>query len=221
MERMDAAMRGASAVGKVEMKITTPIWERTLGLNFWMSGEDRALVKIVSPAKEAGISSLRVGSNMYYYDPKVERPIKYAAAMMMQPWMGSDFTWDDMMKATSINKDYTHSLAGSVGTGQEQLKRIESVPRPDAPVTWGKIVFFVGEDNLPRKEEFYSERGELIKVLEFSEFREMGGRKFPTVWTMTPLSKEKKNHRTRITYRDMIFDTPIPESTFSLRRLTR
>ena len=31
---------------------------------------------------------------------------------MLQSWMGSDFTNDDLVRASSIVKDYTHELLG-------------------------------------------------------------------------------------------------------------
>ena len=32
--------------------------------------------------------------------------------MMLQSWMGSDFTNDDLVKESSVIKDYTHKLIG-------------------------------------------------------------------------------------------------------------
>ena len=42
---------------------------------------------------------------------------------------------------------------------------MESTPKPDAPVVWGRIVFRVRKaDSLPVREELYDERGALVRV---------------------------------------------------------
>ena len=43
---------------------------------------------------------------MWNYIPSVEKVIKVPPSMMMQSWMGSDFTNDDIVKESSISRDY-------------------------------------------------------------------------------------------------------------------
>ncbi len=219
VERMEVLMRGKTSQGSLVMEITTPNWQRRLTLKFWMSGKDKALVKILSPAKEAGIATLRLGSNMWNYLPRVERTVKMPLSMMMQPWMGSDFTNDDMMKATSFVDDYQHRLVNREKEGEKELWVVESVPKPGVAVVWGKIILKIGDDYLPRREEFYDEKGRVVKLLEFSDLQILGGRKFPTRWKMTTLNK--KGCSTTLSYQKIEFDLPIPEETFSLQSLKR
>jgi len=49
---------------------------------------------------------------MWNWLPSIERMIKIPPSMMLQSWMGSDFTNDDLIKESSIIQDYTHKLLG-------------------------------------------------------------------------------------------------------------
>jgi hypothetical protein len=202
------------------MTVTTPRWERTLALQAWIERPRRSFIRILSPAKEAGIASLRIGPEMWNYLPAVERTIKIPPSMMMQPWMGSDFTNDDLVKESSVVEDYTHRITGSDTVAGAPVYVVESVPKPDAAVVWGRIVFRVRRaDFLPASEEFYDERGTLIRVLTFSDIRELGGRTIPTKWQMRPVAKP--GNVTTMVMKSAIFDVAIAAEVFTQRNLTK
>ena len=120
LDRVERLLWGRTLQGDYEMTIQTPRWQRTLGLRVWMERPGRSFVRILSPAKEAGIGSLRIGAEMWNYLPNVERVIRIPPSMMLQPWMGSDFTNDDLVKESSILDDYTHKVLGTATVdGQE------------------------------------------------------------------------------------------------------
>lgn len=139
--------------------------------------------------------------------------------MMLQPWMGSDFTNDDLVKESSIVNDYTHSLQEQQQDGVA-VYRVEATPKPDAAVVWGKIIYWVRKsDTIPLREEFYSESGELVRVLTFSEERTVGGRMLPTRWQMRPLAKP--GNVTTVRMKDAVFDQPVPAEIFTQRHLQK
>ena len=49
---------------------------------------------------------------MWHYNPEIGKEMKIHPSMMLQSWMGSDFTNDDIVKESSILEDYTHILDG-------------------------------------------------------------------------------------------------------------
>src|SRR3970282_2224608 len=110
LDRVETLLWGRTVQGEYEMTITTPRWQRTLALRAWMERPRRSFIRILAPAKEAGIGSLRIGAEMWNYLPNVERTIKIPPSMMMQPWMGSDFTNDDLVKQSSVVDDYAQRL---------------------------------------------------------------------------------------------------------------
>lgn len=220
LDQVEKLLWGSTLQGDYEMTIATPRWQRTLGLKVWMERPRRSFVRIVSPAKEAGIGSLRIGSEMWNYLPNVERIVKIPPSMMLQPWMGSDFTNDDLVKESSILDDYTHRVLGVVQQDGAEVLQIEAVPKPEAAVVWGRIVYWVRRaDTIPLKQEFFSERGERVRVLSFSDVRKVGGRVLPTRWEMRP--DAKPGNVTTVLLKEAVFNQPVEDEVFSQRNLQR
>lgn len=220
LDRVERLLWGSTVQGEYEMNITTPRWQRTLGLRVWMERPRRSFIRILSPAKEAGIGSLRIGNEMWNYLPNVERVIKIPPSMMLQPWMGSDFTNDDLVKESSILDDYTHQVTGSTTIDGQEAYQVEATPKPQAAVVWGRVLYLVRKrDFMPIKQEFFSERDELVRVLSFSDVRSVGGRTMPTRWEMRPVAKP--GNVTTVLIKDAVFDRPVDEAIFTQRNLQK
>lgn len=220
IERVETLLWGNTMQGEIDMAISTPRWQRTLRLKLWMNRPTQTFARVSAPAKESGIGSLRIGSEMWNYLPSVERVVKIPPSMMLQPWMGSDFTNDDMVKESSAVNDYTHKFIGTEVIDGKQAYQVESLPKPEAAVVWGKVIYLVRkEDFIPLKQSFFSERGELIRVLSFSDIKRMGGRLLPTRWEMRPLAKP--GNSTVVTLLSAQYDQPIDPEIFTQRNLQK
>lgn len=219
VERVESLLWANTMQGEFDMRIVTPRWERTLSLRIWMERPKRSFVRVLAPAKEAGIGSLRIANEMWNYLPAVERTIKIPPSMMLQPWMGSDFTNDDLVKQSSAIDDYVQKVLGQEAVDGELLWKVEALPKPDAAVVWGRIVYWVRRDFLPVKQEYFSDRGELARVMTFGEIRAVGGRTLPTRWEMKPLGKP--GNSTTISVKDARYNVPIDDDTFSQRNLQK
>ncbi|HJP04043.1 MAG TPA: outer membrane lipoprotein-sorting protein [Gammaproteobacteria bacterium] len=219
IRKMDLLLRGDSSFGSYRMTITDPDWQRTLTLN---AGEnridDKTFIEILSPAKEAGIVTLKIGLEMWNYLPRVERIIKIPPSMMFQPWMGSDFTNDDLVKASSVVTDYSHEIVAEEIVSGFQAYKVELIPKPDAPVVWGRLLVWVRQsDSMPLRQEFFADDGELIRVLQFDNIVEVRGREVPTYWEMKPVGE--KGRQTTMEVLDLEIDVEIDDRVFSLRNL--
>lgn len=220
LDSVERLLWGKTLQGRFEMSVRTPSWQRKLKLQVWVERPERSFIRVTAPAKEAGIASLRIQSEMWNYLPSIERVIKLPPSMMLQPWMGSDFTNDDLVKESSIINDYRHRLLDDVMVDNAPAYRIEALPKPDAAVVWGKIVYTVRQNDLiPIKEEFYSERGELVRTLTFSDVRTIGGRTMPTRWEMRPAAKP--GNLTTVVIEQANYDTFIDPDVFTQRNLQR
>lgn len=211
--------RSKSTQGTMEMLIVKPKYQRKMVMKFWESREDKKFfTRILSPAKEKGMGTLKIDQSMWNYLPSIEKVMKIPPSLMLQPWMGSDFTNDDLVKEISLEDDYTHKLLGEATVDGHVAYKIELVPKPDVPVVWGKVHYFVDKARfIPLRQEFYSEQGKLVKYMRFSAIKTLHGRTIPTVMEMVPVTKE--NQRTVVTYLDIEYDVPIPAEIFSLRNL--
>lgn len=219
--RMVQKLRGHVNVAEYEMTVTRPAWTRSMKVRVWDDRANRkAFVRILEPAKDQGISFLRIGYNLWNYLPSVEKVMKIPPSMMLQPWMGSDFTNDDLVKESSYIDDYDHKIVGTETRDGEKIIQVELIPRPQAPVVWGKVIFWVREkDDLPIEHHFLDEKGRLIKDLVFSDFRTVDGILLPTLWEMKNILKEGQKSALQLLSIDFDPVPPIPESVFTERNL--
>ncbi|NBV51411.1 outer membrane lipoprotein-sorting protein [bacterium] len=218
--RGEDQMRGLSSQATMEMVISRPTYERTLSLRSWATGTERALVEILKPAKEEGVASLRVDANMWNYLPKTDQVVRVPSSLMLQSWMGSDFTNDDLMKASSLSRDYKHNIIRKGTKNQEAAVLIECKPKPSAPVVWGKVMHWARlSDFLPVHQEFFDEKGKLVRTITFSDFKTMDDRIIPTRLHIQQAGNPKE--ATTVTYEKIVFNKEIPMSVFSKEEIRR
>ena len=217
VDKVDRILRSDTSVSKMEMSIETPNWKRTLTMDMWTEGLDKTLIRVLGPAKDRGVATLRTGTEMWNFFPKINKVMKVPPSMMMSSWMGSDFTNDDLVKESSMTRDYDYRLIENPDT---EHYYVELTPKADIPIVWGKIVITARKsDYIPIREEFYDEDGTKMRVMELKEIKPMGGRTVPTVIELIPLNK--KNRKTTIRYLEAEFDAPLDKDVFTLRTLKK
>jgi len=217
IREIDELYRATSSYAEVEMEITNPHWQRTMTMKVWSLGNDRTFVRILSPKKEKGLGSLKVGNEMWNYLPKTDKVIKIPPSMMMSSWMGSDFTNDDLVKEFSLWEDYSYELI-TPDDYIDSLVYVNCIPRPDLPIIWGNIVIAANRsDNLPVWQKYYDEKGRMMRLMTYRDIRSFEGRRLPATLEMIPQNKE--GHKTTIHYNHLSFEAKVDEEFFSLRHL--
>ena len=218
LNRTDDVQRGESSHGTVTMNVKTDRWDRSLTMEMWTEGEDKSLIVIRSPAKEAGMATLKVDDNIWNYLPKVDRTMKVPASMMSGSWMGSHFSNDDLVKESRMADDYTFAFTHKPSDGDANEYVIECTPKPDAPVVWGKVVVTVdGETELPTEITYWDEKGELKRTMTFDDVKDLDGRQIPCRMKLVPADEPEEY--TEVLYDDIEFDIEIPPETFTLQAL--
>ena len=205
-----------SGYSNVTMVVTTSRGDRTMKMESWNRGNEKSFIKILYPKQDNGITFLKIDTTMWQYVPKIEKTIKIPSSMMMQSWMGSDFTNDDMSKESSIVDDYIPTITSE----DAQNYTLTLIPKLDAPVVWGKIIMTIQKEHfIPLKAIYFDEDGKEKRVLEYSDIKIVGTRYFPAVMTLIPSDKE--NNKTVVTMDEINFDTPIEDSRFTMSALKR
>jgi outer membrane lipoprotein-sorting protein len=221
VKRADDKMRGEkSSIVEMSMKIIRPAWERTVEFKSWTKGTEKSLVLITAPAKEAGQSFLKLDREMWSWNPTINRTIKLPPSMLSQGWMGSDFTNDDLLNQRSIVVDYTHNIVGEELIEGRECYIIELIPKEDAPVVWGKIVFRISkpDDNI-LKSEYFDEDEYLVKTEIAHKVKNMSGRVIPTEFELIPADED--DQKTIVTMTRIEFNVPIEDSFFSQQNMKR
>lgn len=219
VRRVDQLYRSQSSRAEMEMTIKTPHWTRTLRLQSWTGGQDRTFITILEPAKERGISTLKLGREMWNFFPRIGRTMKVPPSMMMGSWMGSDFTNDDLLKWKTLLHDYRSRLLPPPHDRADRLE-VELLPREQTVTVWGKIILVVrADDFLPVEQRYFDEAGQLARILRFGEIKRLGGRLLPASLELSP--QNKPGHQTILSYHSIEFDQPVDPATFTLRNLER
>ncbi len=215
LTRLDDLYRSRSSIARIEIVTVTPRVGRTLRVKAWTRGEDEVLVVIEDPPREAGTATLRVGPNLWNHLPRIARTIRVPPSMMLGSWMGTDFTNDDLVKESSLRRDFDARVTRRSETPPGWW--LELTAKPGTVGRWARIELLVSDDTLPVEERHYDRKGRLARVLRFDEVRVLGGRRLPARLVLTPEGGEGR--RTEMRYLEASFDVPIPDDVFSLSRL--
>jgi outer membrane lipoprotein-sorting protein len=218
VRHVDELLRGESSRGRVSMEVVTARWTRTMEMEMWSLGQDYSLVRLLAPARDAGTATLKAGRDIWNYLPRVDRTIKVPGAGMGGSWMGSHFTYDDLVRESSLVDDFDVAV-GFEGTrdGQE-IWEFTLTPRPEAPVVWSRMELEVRQrDRMPLNARYFDDRGNLARTMVFSQFQTMDGRLVPTELTMRP--EDRPGERTTLRYANLEFDVGLDAGFFSLQRL--
>jgi len=176
----------------------------------------RTIIVFQQPANVAGTRFLTMdnasgGSDQWIYLPSLGRVRRIASSESGGNFMGTDFSYDDI---SSMDRDIsldTHTLLREEALNGKQCYVIESVPR--SAYQYSKTITWIDKENyLIYKAEMYNQRGEVVKIMEMSNFRDVQGRLSPM---QTKISTTAAGTSTTIFMEIMRYDDPIPESVFT------
>jgi hypothetical protein len=213
-------MRPSASIGVYRIELTRPDWSRAMRFRSHDDlRHDRFRMEILDPRKTRGTLFFKEGERLSIYLPKLGRELHISPVMMHDPWMGSDFNNQDLLEAGSLIEAYTHRIVDREGAGEAQIITIESLPRSESAVVWGKLVQRVRADGLPLQVDFLNGQQKVLRRLKFEDYREMDGRLLPTRWIMTPT--EKPGYRTELILEEVQFTEDIPASVFERPGVSR
>ncbi len=216
IKKLDENMRGKNISMQITMKIVSRGHTRTMKMQSFSEGTKKSFTKILYPPKERGITFLSLDNQMWQYVPKIERIIKIPPSMMLQNWMGSDITNDDMVKQSSIVDDYDAEIIKIYNS----VVVIELIPKENAAVVWGKIVTHIDTTTYTSKKDiFYDEDGEEVRYFIYDRVKKFGKYYIPTIWRVE--SVDKKERYTEIILEDVKYDTEISKEYFKKSALKR
>ncbi|MCD4777124.1 MAG: outer membrane lipoprotein-sorting protein [Candidatus Aegiribacteria sp.] len=218
---LDQLYRSDDSYTEMSMRIVTEHWERTLTMKAWSHGTDNTFIRILSPAREAGMATLRIGTEMWNYLPNTNSTVRVPPSMMAGSWMGSDITNNDIVREITYAEDYTYSYTTDTtltGTPAEGVVYIKLVPKPSTAVVWSSIICAVRtSDTIPLWEKYFDSHCNPIKTVTYSDVQEMGGRTIPSRMQVIPADNEDQS--TTITWSNAEFNQGVDENIFSLRNL--
>lgn len=220
IQKMDDNIRGLTSYAEIKMTIVRPTWTREMQLKSWSKGTEMSMMLITAPARDKGTATLMRDKEIWTWQPKIDRTIKLPPSMMLQSWMGSDFTNDDLVKQSSAVVDYTHEIVGSETIEGYECYKIVLTPKPDAPVVWGKLISWIDKKYyMQLKAEFYDEDDYLVNTMRGSNVQQFSGKYLPAKLEIIPA--EEEGNKTIMEYLKLKFNEPFKDSFFSIQSMKR
>lgn len=220
IKKSEENFRGNSSEIQMKMTVVRPKWKRTTTMKSWALGSDYSMTLITGPASDKGTAFLNRDKAIWNWQPKIDRVIKMNSSMMSQGWMGSDLKNDDLMRESSIVRDYEHKLLKKVKYGKNICYKIELTPKENANVVWGKILILIDTEYfLQLKTEFYDEDDELVNKFLGTNIKEMDGRMITTRMIVKPA--DEPQNQTILEYESIKFNVDLKESFFTIQNMKR
>ena len=182
---------------------------------------DKSLVVFDTPRDIEGTALLSHAKildpdDQWLYLPALKRVKRISSSNKSGPFVGSEFAFEDFT-AIELNKfDYT--WVGEEPCGALTCDVLERTPRYENSGYTKQVSWVDQTDFQIRKVEFYDRRGDLLKVLELSDYREYAG-----IWRAHKLSMNnvQTNKQTDLLYGEYAFKTGLAENDFVKGRLSR
>lgn len=205
---------------ELSMRIVRPTWENEIQLKTWTKDHRYALVLITAPARERGQSYLKRNNDLWNWLPNIQRTIKLSATIMMQSWMGSDFTYEDIMHESSFLTDYHHNLLLVEELRGVECYKIELIPLEHAPVVWGKIHLWISTADFFRWEaHFFDDRHKLVRKMSADDLKQFRNSMMPTRIQMQPAAQLEQ--KTVMILHNIELDIPLDDGFFSQQNMKR
>ena len=216
----DEKFRGKSSYAELTISIIRSKWSKEMKMKAWAEGSDHSVSVITSPAKEKGIIFLMRKKEVWNYLHTIDRTIKFPPSMMLQNWMGTDLTNDDLVKQSSMITDYDKKIIGEEEKEGYPCWKIELIPKENAAVVWGKIIIWIDKkEYMQMQTDFYDEDDFLVNQMIASEVKTFGSKILPSKLTVVPV--DKPGQSTVIYYEQWKFDINIPEQYFTTNYMKR
>jgi outer membrane lipoprotein-sorting protein len=189
--------------------------EKVRKSEMYQKGDEKRLVRFLSPADQKGIGFLSLPDDvMYLYLPAFHKIRRIASHVKNENFAGTDFSYDDM-SSFKYAEEYNAKLLET----KDDVYVLELTPKPGIEKDYSKLIMEVRKDNFyPVKIDHYDKGGNLWKVLERKKIEKKGEYWLSMEMEMKDL---KKNHSTKMITDKIELDTGLRDKVFSKRNLKK
>lgn len=181
---------------------------------------DKSLVIFDSPRDVKGTSFLTHSKildpdDQWIYLPALGRIKRISSSNKSGPFMGSEFAYEDM-SSREVGK-YKYKWLRDEACGALTCFVVESYPQYKKSGYTKLITWIDTAEYRAQKTEFYNRRGDLMKVLNFTDYKQYLGK----YWRASNLFMENviTGKKTRLLWSRFEFQTNLRENDFSKNRL--
>jgi outer membrane lipoprotein-sorting protein len=180
-------------------------------------GKSRTVIVFQQPASVRGTRFLTMetvsgSDDQWIFLPNLGKVRRIASSEGSGSFMGTDMSYDDI---SSVNREAdkdTHTLLREEAYSGAECYVIQSVPK-DASYQYAKMISWIDKSTkVSHRLEGYDKRGNLVKTLEPSAFKDVQGYLTPLQMKVSSVAEGTST----TVYTDIIkYNDPIPDSVFT------
>ncbi len=213
-ERYEGLLESFNASGKTSEK-------RWIFQRIGAHGQSKSVIRFTAPSEVKGVALLIVNrpdraSDQWMWTPALERDRRIALQDRSTRFFGTDFSFEDLEEREAAQ--YEHELLGEESINGAGTWKIQAIPKPSRSSQYTKSIVWISKDNYVtvRIDSYVKDR--VVRRLELSDLRAVGG-----IWTAhdTVMTDLTRNTRTRLRLDKIEYNLPFKEDDFTLQALRR
>jgi len=184
-------------------------------VQMYQKGNNKRLVKVISPADQKGIGFLSLPDDiMYVYLPAYKKTRRIAAHVKNQKFVGTDFTYEDLEA-----KNYSDKWNPKILKEEKDFYVLELTPKLGIVSEYSKMNLYVRKsDFFPIKAEHFNKKGEMIKIMEVTRTERIKDYIIPKNYLMQDL---RSGNKTEMAMEEVKLDTGLGDDIFTERNLSK
>ena len=206
---------------KYSLKMTITRGKRQQIKTFYGYGKDRgnqSFIEFTNP-EDRGVKYLKKSDELWIYLPEADDIMKISGPLLRQGMMGSDLSYEDMMRDEKLEERYDVKLVGSEMIRGVDCHKIELNAKVKDALYDRQVIFIDKQRPVALKLDLYARGGRLIKTMEQSDVRNIQGKFVPFKAEIT--DTRKKNSRTVLEFVSIQFNAEVPDNVFTNQYLRR
>lgn len=179
---------------------------------------DKSYIEFINP-EDRGVKYLKIEDELWIYFPDADDIMKISGHMLRQGMMGSDISYEDMMREESLEETYDYELKGSEKVEGRECFVVELKAKVKDAKYARQVVYVDKSRYIMMKIELYAKGDRLIKTIENFDFVKISGRYLPSRTVV--VDKRRKDTSTTIKIKAVKFDIKVPAKVFTHRNLKK
>ena len=172
-----------------------------------------------SNPEDKGVKYLRLNDELWIWLPDAQDSMKISGHMLRQGMMGSDLSYEDMLKGESLLDEYSAVLAAPTNFGGTDCERLILMAKKDDVAYYRRDCLVDSKRSVVLRVDLFGPSGRLLKRMTFSDIREIGGRFVAMRSSVRDMTR--RGSETIVEFLDLAFDEPIQPGAFSKAMLSR
>lgn len=213
LKAVDKNMSSGSSISSTRMVVHSQRASRTVASTNYGQGNDKFYSEYTSPPRDKGTKMLKLGTDLWIFDPNTDRTVQISGNMLKQSVMGSDLSYEDFMEESKLFEDYSATIQKESSYDGRECWVLSLIAKRKDVSYYKRIIYVDKQRNVSLYEEWYAKSGKLMKTIKASDVQRIQNRWYPRKIVFKDQLKAGKG--TEYYIDEIKFDVSIPKHIFS------